>query len=133
MEKAIRYWVFEFQFSEEKKKALDELTAKYQMTYDEFFNAAITRLIEHPKEFATLGALRELDGEEIKTDSGVSGVRGRNGRGGQKSSYPGGQFCDRKQMKIEEKMTADFRSSAVPQFLKWGRQRIFKGADCSRI
>lgn len=66
MEKAIQYWVFEFQFSEEKKKALDGLTAKYQMTYDEFFNAAIIRLIEHPEEFATLGALRELDGEEIK-------------------------------------------------------------------
>ena len=66
IEKVIRYWVFEFQFPEEKKKALDELTAKYQMTYDEFFNAAITRLIEHPEEFATLGALREPDGEEIK-------------------------------------------------------------------
>ena len=58
--------IFEFQFPDEKKKALDELTAKYQLTYDEFFNAAITRLIEHPEVFATLGTLRELDGEEIK-------------------------------------------------------------------
>ena len=66
MEKEIKYWIFEFQFPEEKKKALDELTERYQMTYDEFFNAALTRLIEHPEEFATLGALRELDGEEIK-------------------------------------------------------------------
>ena len=66
MEKVIQYWVFEFQFPEEKKKALDELTKRYQMTYDEFFSAAITRLIEHPEEFATLGALREPDGEGIK-------------------------------------------------------------------
>ena len=66
MEKEIKYWIFEFQFPEEKKRTIDELTAKYQMTYDEFFNAALTQLIEHPEEFATLGALRELDGEEIK-------------------------------------------------------------------
>ena len=66
MEKEIKYWIFEFQFPDEKKKALDELTAKYQMTYDGFFNAALTWLIENPEEFATLGALRELDGEEIK-------------------------------------------------------------------
>ena len=36
------------------------------MTYDGFFNAALTWLIENPDEFATLGALREMDGEEIK-------------------------------------------------------------------
>ena len=66
MKKEIKYWIFEFQFPDEKKRDLDALTAKYQMTYDEFFNAALTWLIENPDEFATMGALRELDGEEIK-------------------------------------------------------------------
>ena len=47
MEKEIKYWIFEFQFPEEKKRDLDELTAKYQMTYDGFFNAALTWLIEN--------------------------------------------------------------------------------------
>ena len=68
MERQIKYWILEFEFSEEKKKALDDISEQYHMTYDEIFKSAVLHLIDHPEEFAIRNKLfpEQEKSEDIK-------------------------------------------------------------------